>query len=389
MPRNPAKIDYSGGFPKGFDHFMVIEDPRTGGNKRHHFGEMIFMAVSAMVCGVQSFSGMIEFAHIHRKWLEKWITLPNGIPVQQTMINLFSLMDPVQFSQCIIAHLRDLHPDLSKQLIAVDGKTIRGSGKTTSEQQHCLSAYAAETGLTLGVEFVQQKNNEIPALPKLLDQLQIEGHLISVDAMGTQTEGAAKMRQKGADYLMAVKRNQSSLHNEIVDQFHYATTQSVKVKGSSWDLHEQVEKSNGRVTCRRIAVTQQLDWMIPSIRKRWKDLASLIMIETEAYDVSGKKTTTQKRFYISSKRAGAEQFACWIRQHWSIENGCHWVLDTLYREDLSQVRLANAVKNFAILRRMAHNLLKTDQSNKKSLPMKQMRAMADESYRNKLLSLAG
>lgn len=368
---------------------MVIEDPRTGGNKRHHFGEMIFMAVSAMVCGVQSFSGMIEFAHIHRKWLEKWITLPNGIPVQQTMINLFSLMDPVQFSQCIIAHLRDLHPDLSKQLIAVDGQTIRGSGKTTSEQQHCLSAYAAETGLTLGVEFVQQKSNEIPALPKLLDQLQIEGHLISVDAMGTQTEGAAKMRQKGADYLMAVKRNQSSLHNEIVDQFHYATTQSVKVKGSSWDLHEQVEKSNGRVTCRRIAVTQQLDWMIPSIRKRWKDLASLIMIETEAYDVSGKKTTTQKRFYISSKRAGAEQFACWIRQHWSIENGCHWVLDTLYREDLSQVRLANAVKNFAILRRMAHNLLKTDQSNKKSLPMKQMRAMADESYRNKLLSLAG
>ena len=389
MPRNPAKIDYSGGFPKGFDHFMVIEDPRTGGNKRHHFGEMIFVAVSAMVCGVQSFSGMIEFAHIHRKWLEKWITLPNGIPVQQTMINLFTLIDPVQFSQCIIAHLRELHPDLSKQLIAVDGKTIRGSGKTTSEQQHCLSAYAAETGLTLGVEFVEQKSNEIPALPKLLDQLQIEGHLISVDAMGTQTEIAAKTRQKGADYLMAVKRNQSSLHNEVVDQFHYATTQSVKEKGSSWDLHEQVEKSNGRVTSRRIAVTQQLDWMIPSIRKRWKDLSSLIMIETEIYEVSCKKTTAQKRFYISSKRAGAEQFACWIRQHWSIENGCHWVLDTLYREDLSQVRLANAVKNFAILRRMARKLLKADQSIKKSLPMKQMRAMADESYRNKLLSLAG
>lgn len=389
MPRNPAKIDYSGGFPTGFDHFMVIKDPRTGGNKRHHFGEMIFIAVSAMICGVQSFSGMIEFAHIHRKWLEKWIKLPNGIPVQQTMINLFTLINPVHFSQCIIAHLRDLHPELSKQLIAVDGKTIRGSGKTTPEQQHCLSAYAAETGLTLGVEFVQQKSNEIPAIPKLLDQLQIEGHLISVDAMGTQTEVAAKIREKAADYLMAVKRNQSSLHNEIVDQFHFATTQSVKVKGSSWDLHEQVEKSNGRVTRRRIAVTQQLDWMIPSIRKRWKDLASLIMIETESYNVIQKKTTTQKRLYISSKRAGAEQFAGWIRQHWSIENGCHWVLDTLYREDLSQVRLANAVKNFAILRRMALNLLKTDQSIKKSLPMKQMRALADESYRNKLLSLAG
>ncbi len=389
MPRNPAKIDYSAGFPTGFDHFVVIEDPRTGGNKRHHFGEMIFIAVSSLVCGVQSFSGMVEFAHIHREWIGKWIRLPNGIPVQQTMINLFSLIDPVQFSQCIIEHLRELHPTLAKQLIAVDGKTIRGSGKTNYEQQHCLSAYATEAGLTLGVEFVQQKSNEIPAIPKLLEQLDIAGHIVSVDAMGTQTAVAAKIREKDADYLMAVKRNQSSLHDEIVDQFHFATTQSVKEKGLSWDLYEQVEKANGRVTTRRVAVTQRLDWMVPSIRKRWKDLTSLIMIENESYDISAKKTTTQKRFYISSRADSAEGFGRLIRGHWSIENGCHWVLDTLYREDHSQVRIANAVKNFAILRRMAHNLLKSETTIKKSLPMKQMRAMADETYRNQLLSLAG
>jgi len=211
MPRNPAKIDYSGGFPVGFEHFVVIEDPRVGGHRKHHFGEMMFIAVSALVCGVESFSGMIEFAHIHRSWLEKWIRLPNGIPVTQTMINLFSLLDPIQFSRCIIAHLKDLHPELAQQLIAVDGKTIRGSGKTNQEQQHCLSAYAAETGLTLGVEFVQQKSNEIPAIPKLLEQLKIEGHIVSVDAMGTQTAIAIKIREQKADYLMAVKRNQGSL----------------------------------------------------------------------------------------------------------------------------------------------------------------------------------
>ena len=129
--------------------------------------------------------------------------------------------------------------------------------------------------------------------------------------------------------------------------------------------------------------------MIPSIRKRWKDLTSLIMIESESYDISAKKTTTQKRFYISSRDGDAEEFGQLIRQHWSIENGCHWVLDTLYREDHCQVRVANAVKNFAILRRVAQNLLKSDKTIKKSLPMKQMRAMADESYRNHLLSLTG
>lgn len=389
MPRNPDKIDYTGGLPAGFEQFVVIEDPRTGGHLKHHFGEIIFIAVSALVCGVQSFAGMIEFAHIHRQWLEKWISLPNGIPVKQTVINLFSLLDSAEFSQCIHAHLRETHPDLARQLVAIDGKTIRGSGKTNQEQQHCLSAYAAETGLTLGVEFVEQKSNEIPAIPKLLDQLKIEGHIISTDAMGTQNAVAAKIRDKKADYLLAVKRNQSALHNEMVDQFHFATTQSVKGQGHAWDLDEQIEKANGRVATRRVAVTTSLDWMLPSIRKRWKDLASLIMVESENYEVSTRKTRTQKRFYISSRVSSAKEFGELIRGHWSIENGCHWVLDTLYREDHSQVRIANAVKNFAILRRIAHNLLKSDQTNRKSLPMKQMRAMASEDYRNRLLSLAG
>ena len=389
MPVNPAKIDYSGGFPIGFEHFVVIEDPRTGGNKKHHFGEIVFLAVSALVCGVQSFSGIIEFAHIHQEWLKKWVRLPNGIPVTQTMINLFSLIDPAEFSQCLISHLKEVHPELAKQLIAIDGKTIRGSGKTHLEQQHCLSAYAAEAGLTLGVEFVVRKSNEIPAIPKLLEQLEIEGHIISVDAMGTQTAIASKIREGKADYLMAVKGNQGSLHKEIVDQFHYATTQGVKKSGLSWETHEQVEKANGRVTTRRIAVTGELNWMIPSIRKRWKDLTSLIMIESESYSMSDQKTTKQKRFYMSSRSCSAKEFSELIRQHWSIENSCHWVIDTLYREDHSQVRVEKAVKNFAILRRMAHNLLKADSTIKKSLPMKQMRAMADEAYRNTLLSLAG
>jgi len=389
MPRNPDKKDYSGGFPVGFDKFIVIEDPRIGGNKKHHFGEILFIAVSALVCGVSSFSGMVEFAHIHKAWLKKWIKLPNGVPVKQTIINLFSLMDSQQFGQCVVEHIKDLHPELAKQLIAIDGKTIRGSGKSNSEQEHCLSAWAADAGVTLALEFVQKKSNEIPAIPLLLERLELEGHVVSMDAMGTQTVIAKKIRDKEADYILALKRNQGRLHDEVIDQFHFASRQIAREVSEAWSLHEHVEKSNGRVCTRRVAVTNQLDWMQPSIRKKWKDLRSLVMVESDSYCLSEKRTTKQKRFYISSLEADAETFQKLIRQHWSIENGCHWVLDTLYREDLSQVRVKNAVRNFAVLRRMAHNILKSDATIKKSLPMKQMRAMADDDYRNTLLSLAG
>ncbi len=389
MPRNPDKEDFSGGLPIGFERFIVIEDPRLGGNKKHYFGEILFIAVSSLVCGVQSFSGMVEFAHIQEQWLKKWIKLPNGIPVKQTIINLFSLMDVQQFSQCVVEHIKDLHPKLAKQLIAIDGKTIRGSGKSGSEQEHCLSAWAADTGVTLALEFVQRKSNEIPAIPILLDKLELKGHVISVDAMGTQRVIAKKVRDKEADYIMALKRNQGELHDEVIDQFHFATTQIAKEKSKAWSLHEQIEKANGRVCTRRVAVTNELDWMQPSVRKKWNGLRNLIMVESETYCLSSRKTSRQKRFYISSLDACAKTFQSLIRQHWSIENGCHWVLDTLYREDHSQVRVKNAVRNFAVLRRLAQNILKSDKTITKSLPMKQMRAMANDDYRNKLLSLAG
>lgn len=298
-------------------------------------------------------------------------------------------MDSSEFSECVIEHVCGLYPELASQLIAIDGKTLRGSGKTNSEQEHCLSAWAADAGVTLALEFVRKKSNEIPAIPRLLEKLELKGHVVSVDAMGTQTAIAKKIKDKEADYLMALKRNQGTLHDEVIDQFHFASTQIAREKSEGWSLNEKVEKSHGRVTTRRVAVTDQLDWMLPSIRKKWSGLRTLVMIETETYCLSSKKTTTQKRFYISSLSDDAERFQKLIRQHWSIENSCHWVLDTLYREDHSQIRSENAARNFGVLRRMAHNILKSDKSLKKSLPMKQMRAMASEDYRNRLLSLAG
>ena len=389
MPRNPSKVDYSQGFPDGFESFWVLEGPRSGGNTKHHFGEIIFIAVSALVSGAQSFCGIVEFAHLHEDWLRKWVSLPHGVPVVQTFINTFSMIDPTQFGQCIIQHLKTLHPELANQLIAIDGKTLRGSAKSKEEQVHCLSAWASDAGLTLALEFVKKKSNEIPAIPLLLDQIDIDGQVVSFDAMGTQTAIASKIINKGGDYLMALKRNQSALHNEVIDQFHFAKRQIERENSDSWCLHEEVEKSNGRICKRKIAVTDDLDWMVPSIRKRWKELKSLIAIETQTHHVSSGKIVTQTRFYISSLKASGEEFQGLIRKHWGIENGCHWVLDTLYREDHAQIRVERAAKNFSILRRIALNLIKLDTSSKKSLPMKQMRLMVDETYREHILSLAG
>ena len=255
MPRNPDKIDYSGGLPVGFERFTIVEDPRTGGNTKHHFGEL-------------------------------------------------------------------------------------------------------------------------------------KGHVVSVDAMGTQTVIATKIREQEADYLMALKGNQGALHKEVIDQFHFAKTQINRGKSEKWSLHEETEKPHGRVTTRKVAVTHDLTWMYPSIRKKWNGVKTLIAIESESYDLSKKKTTQQTRFYISSLESSAEVFQKLIRQHWSIENSCHWVVDTLFREDHSQVRKDNAAKNFSILGKVALNLLKADTSISKSLPMKQMRAMANPTYREQILSLA-
>ena len=252
MPRNPDKIDYSGGLPPGFEKLLVVEDPRTGGNRRHHFGEIIFIAVSALICGVNSFRGITEFCDIHEDWLRKWISLPNGIPVTQTFINIFSLIDPTLFSRCIIDHVMTIYPELANQLIAVDGKTLRGSGKSKSEQEHCLSAWAADSGLTLALEFVREKSNEIPAIPLLLEQLELKGHVVSLDAMGTQTKVAKHIVDREGFYLMALKANQGSLHDEVIDQFHFAATQIEKGKSEAWSLHTTLDKANGRVTTRRL-----------------------------------------------------------------------------------------------------------------------------------------
>ena len=173
MPRNPNKINYNKGLPKALISFQVIEDPRSGGNKRHHFGAVLFMVVSGVLCGMNTFSDIEEFCKLQLPWLKKWVKIPHGIPRAQTFSNIFAIIDIALFNKCLIDHIGALHPQLQQQLIAIDGKKLRGSHGLTCEASHAVSAWAADSGITLAQEFVKDKSNELTAIPRLLEMLNL------------------------------------------------------------------------------------------------------------------------------------------------------------------------------------------------------------------------
>jgi predicted transposase YbfD/YdcC len=369
MPRNPNKTDYSGGLPEHFSSFSVIEDPRTGGNKKHHFGEILFMAVSAMLCGMNGFAQIEEFRRLETDWLRKWIVLPNGLPRAQTFSNIFGIIDPELFNRCVAEHIGSLCPELRSQIIAIDGKRLRGSSGPGTEAVHAVSAWAADSGLTLAQEFVAEKSNEIKAIPRLLEMLDIEGHTVTIDAMGTQKSIAEAIVGRGAHYILALKANQGNLHKEAVDQFHYASRQLDASEADSWSVSTLVEKGRGRIESRKVVATSNLDWMDAGIRAQWKDLRSIVMVESETTLLKTGATTRHVRYYISNLEQVAGDFQRDIRLHWSIENQCHWVLDTAFREDHNQTFRQNSARNLSALRGIVLNLLKHDESLKnKSIP---------------------
>jgi predicted transposase YbfD/YdcC len=394
MPRNPNKIDYSGGFPDNFETFKALQDSRKGGHTLHHFGEIIFMAFTCIVCGVKSYELMEEFCDIRHKWFKKWLSLPNGIPSYNTFARVIEGLDPVLFSQCIMTHLQLAKVDIEAEQIAIDGKALRGSRTKDLRHIHAVSAWACDKGLTLAQAFVDEKSNEITAVPKLLKMLNLEGAVVSLDAMGTQRGNASDIVEAGADYVLCVKGNQGDLHKELIDQFEFAARQlgAGELSKTNWSDHHEEEKNRGRLERRRTIVCHNLDWMDAKIRSAWQALACIVLVQRQVLLKSG-KWRTEVHYYISSlEGVKAKKMQKYIRSHWRIENSCHWVLDTLFREDHNQTGKRNAAKNLSTLRRIALNALKraTDHSKRKrpsSLPKKQLRAAQDEAYLEEVLSL--
>ena len=381
--------EYAGWFPPGMEAFEKLTDPRNGKAKRHYFGEILFIALAAMICGMEGFDDFERFAKLKETWLRRFLKLPHGTPSDDTFRRIFTALDPKAFVECFTAHVRSIRPDLADELIAIDGKTLRHSFDHGDPESslHLISAWAEGCGLTLGQLLVDGKTNEITAVPKLLRQIDVKGATVTLDAMGCQKKIAREIHFAGAHYLLALKGNHGTLHAEVTALF--ADPEALdygKTKGSQVRHHDSgPEKSHGRIEQRVVKATDYLDWFEPAERKHWLGLRSLVEI-TSTRQLKG-QTSTEKRYYLTSHAPDAEQLGRLARRHWGIENRCHWVLDMTFAEDHCRVRKGHAAENLALLRKLTLNLLRHDQTIKDTMRGKRIRAALCEKTLETLLKL--
>lgn len=351
-----------------------IDDPRTGNGKRYELVEVLVIAVCAIFAEVEGFDDIAEWAGVKEPWLRRFLRLENGIPSHDTFNRIFRILDPKQFEQVfrrwtggIVGALRDQ--------IAIDGKALRGSAVAGASPVHVVSAFATRLGLVLGQEKVADKSNEITAIPTLLEALAIKGCLISIDAMGTQREIARSIRALGADYLLAVKGNQPTLHETLDGAFI-----------GNWDeVHNVVQTGHGRHVF-QIYRTMTNDGAVDA--DTWIDCTTLGRVDSVRV-VDGRESALETRFYIASGELSTEDFAAAVRDHWGVENQLHWSLDVIFGEDDRRLAKDHGPQNFSLLSKMALNLLRQEPSGpkKKSLRMRRKRIGWDDDARMALLGL--
>lgn len=363
-------------FGEFIKHFSILPDPRIDRTKKHNLIDILFIAVCTMICGGEGFTDMEDFAETREEWLRKYLELPGGVPSHDTFRRVFSVIDPDAFQECFVRWSQSLHEATKGEVIALDGKTIRHSFDTASGKPalHLISAWASENGLALGHVKVDDKSNEITALPKLLEMLDVKERTVTMDAMGCQKELAEQIVDAGGDYVLCVKGNQVSLHEDVAWFF----SECEDFKGVDHTYYESVEKDHGRIEVRKCwAVEGEAKWL--GFGEEWKGLKSIAAVKGER-TIAGKKST-ETRYYISSLPGDAKKIALAVREHWAIENSLHWVLDVTMNEDMSRVRKDNAPENLATLRRIAINMVKKDKTPMKGRPSIR-RAMKRACYLN-------
>lgn len=388
MPNKVRRDEYAGGFPDGFEDFETLEDPRTGNNKRHYFGEIIFIALAAMIANSEGFDDFERFAKRREQWLRKHLRLPNGIPSDDTFRRVFTRLDPDTFCSCFANYILTISGTLKQQLIAIDGKTLRHSfdDGDPSTSFHLISAWACENQLTVGQMLVDGKSNEITAVPELIRQLDLEGHTVSLDAMGCQKAIARSLSFAGADYLLALKANHPNLHQRLEAFFNSSShIRHACELGKTVTTSDVENTGHGRSERRVVLATDYLEWMDKNERESWLGLRSIVCVEAHREETSTGHTSVQKRYYLTSCEPVASKLAAFIRQHWSIENQCHWVLDVTFDEDQCRARKGNAALNLAMLRKIALSLLKHDTSIKDTIRGKRYQAALDENILESIL----
>lgn len=366
------------------ESFLSLKDPRTGPAQRHDLTEMILMALCAVLCGADSWVDVAEWAEDNEPWLKRYLVLAHGTPSHDTFGRVFRLLDAKVFEACF----RNWISGLSKVVagvLAIDGKTSCGSKDGHNTALHTISAYATACGLCLGQEHTRGKGNEIPAIKALLETLALKGCIVTIDAIGCQTEIARKILDRGGDYLLAVKDNQETLANALREFF--ADGEAAGFGTLPVSSHQTVEKGHGRIETRKALWVTDLSWMDRKLREHWPGLAGVGLIERQR-DING-SVSRECAFYIGSKGvANAEAFANAARSHWGIENSLHWVLDVTFREDDCRVRKDHAPHNFAAIRKFALALLRQDtRYPKRSLRSRRKTAERIPEYRASLLGL--
>ena len=360
------------------NHFSILKDPRrtSKGNIQHLLSDIILLTVSAMLCGADNWELVHEFGNSQLRWLKKHGDFSNGVPSSDTIGRVFAALDPKSFNSCFINWIESLRKKSKKEVIAVDGKSIRGANpkKNGNKMPHIVSAFASKNGLTLGQIKVDEKSNEITAIPKLLDILALEDCIVTIDAMGCQTDIAKKIIAEKADYILAVKGNQSNLEQAIKD-----TILLEKPK----NINTEEDFGHGRIEKRTCFVYSELSHVENS--EKWENLKSIIKIVSEVYYKTNGQSSKETRYYISSIEADAKLLNKSIRSHWSVENNLHWTLDVEFGEDKSRKRSGYAAENNNIILKMVMTMLANDNTKKTSKRSKRLKAALDYKYRNKLL----
>jgi len=367
------------------DHFAVIDDPREAWRVAHPLPEVLLLVVCASIASCDDFDDIAAWGEAHLDFLRRFLPYYHGVPGARWLNILLNRLDPDMFSDCFMAWARQLRPD-APGLIAIDGKTSRRSHDRAAGRAalHLLSAFATREKLVLGQEAVAETSNEITAIPELLDRLaaagMLAGALVTIDAIACNPAIAKTIVEHGADYLLAVKTNQPSLHAEIERFF-------ADVPANTSDSHRELDKGHGRIEERACRVSRQVEWMSGNRRfpgeYRFPQLAAIGMIKAKVD--SKTKAWTETRYYISSRPLSAEQLALAVRTHWRIENSLHWVLDVTFREDLARVRKGHGARNMAIVRHFAVNIVRTA-IDKLSLKTRRKLAGWDPDYLAKLLA---
>jgi predicted transposase YbfD/YdcC len=359
------------------DIFSTLADPRriTKGNLRYTLEEVLFLTISACISGANGWTAIEAFGHSKLDWLRKFHAFENGVPSHDAISDLFAVLCPKAFGQCFMDWVNSIH-DITKGLVvALDGKTVRGFANTDKKASlHIVSAYVSLNRITLGQIAVDEKSNEITAIPKLLDLLTLNGCIITIDAMGCQKEIAKKICEKKADYILMVKDNQPELKEQVLKVFKL---------GNQIKTATDVTAGNGRVETRTCHLTNALDFL--DVKGDWENLKSIVKINSVRYCKKTAKTSTEERFYITSLDNNPEQLNSAIRSHWGIENNLHWELDVLFREDGQLKRIGNSAENFNIISKIALGIIDNDKSVKNSKPNKRLMAACNDTYREKLL----